>query len=290
MLHNILSLVGAVMIKRNLSFLNQDGKWEICAKTRGLSFGVIAGTETELFLLLILCCSSWVWLSFFWIHMCSVKEVAGVALKMDETLPGIVCLLTAYELLSISRRKVLFKCATLGVYPVFGTASNLQLMWQEWCIDDPEFVPRKSELSATTVSELKVLLKRRLAALKNMTRDVFLHPRSLRTYLLCVLFPWKYKSFRAFNISQFFSSTLLLRVWPQPSKGEWWCPADVCRHSECRENTQFQYLGWMKKDVNILSFIQLLKWPLSHSILWKFSYFKNYRFILKFLYRTCWQL
>lgn len=46
MLHNILSLVGAVMIKRNLSFLNQDGKWEICAKTRGLSFGVIAGTET----------------------------------------------------------------------------------------------------------------------------------------------------------------------------------------------------------------------------------------------------
>ena len=115
MLHNILSLVGAVMIKRNLSFLNQDGKWEICAKTR-------------LFLLLILCCSSWVWLSFFWIHMCSVKEVAGVTLKMDETLPGIVCLLTAYELLSISRRKVLFKCATLGVYPVFGTASNLQLM------------------------------------------------------------------------------------------------------------------------------------------------------------------
>ena len=102
--------------------------------------------------------------------------------------------------------------------------------------------------------------------------------------------PENTKASRAFNISQFFSSTLLLRVWPQPSKGEWWCPADVCRHSECRENTQFQYLGWMKKDVNILSFIQLLKWPLSHSILWKFSYFKNYRFILKFLYRTFWQL
>lgn len=207
MLHNILSLVGAVMIKRNLSFLNQDGKWEICAKTRGLSFGVIAGTETELFLLLILCCSSWVWLSFFWIHMCSVKEVAGVTLKMDETLPGIVCLLTAYELLSISRRKVLFKCATLGVYPVFGTASNLQLMWQEWCIDDPEFVPRKSELSATTVSELKVLLKRRLAALKNMTRDVFLYPRSLRTYLLCV-FPLKIQKLQEHSI--FLSSLVVL--------------------------------------------------------------------------------
>lgn len=47
-------------------------------------------------------------------YICVVsKKVTGVTLKMDETLPGIVCLLTAYELLSISRRKV------VGIYPVF---------------------------------------------------------------------------------------------------------------------------------------------------------------------------
>lgn len=50
-------------------------------------------------------------------YICVVsKKVTGVTLKMDETLPGIVCLLTAYELLSISRRKVV------------GTVRCLQLM------------------------------------------------------------------------------------------------------------------------------------------------------------------